>query len=79
MAPKSPFEHFEEIALRYETTMGGLSRELSRYIIRGPAATTISTDSVVLDNACGPAIVTEEILFALPASSIPPIIQAVDI
>ncbi|OBT43577.1 hypothetical protein VE00_07022 [Pseudogymnoascus sp. WSF 3629] len=78
MAPKTPFEHFEEIALRYETTMGGLSRELSRYIIRGPAA-TISTDSVVLDNACGPAIVTEEILFALPASNTPPAIHAVDI
>lgn len=79
MAPKTPFEHFEEIALRYETTMGGLSRELSRYIIRGTAATSIGTDSVVLDNACGPAIVTEEILFALPASNTPPTIHAVDI
>ncbi|KFZ11558.1 hypothetical protein V501_04697 [Pseudogymnoascus sp. VKM F-4519 (FW-2642)] len=78
MAPKTPFEHFEEIALRYETTMGGLSRELSRHIIRGPAA-SISTDSVVLDNACGPAIVTEEILFALPVSKPPPTIHAVDI
>lgn len=78
MAPKTPFEHFEEIALRYETTMGGLSRELSRHIIRGPAA-SISTDSVVLDNACGPAIVTEEILFAFPVSNTPPTIHAVDI
>jgi ubiquinone/menaquinone biosynthesis C-methylase UbiE len=79
MAPKTPFEHFEEIALRYETTMGGLSRELSRYIIRGSAGASIGTDSVVLDNACGPAIVTEEILFALPPSDTPPTIHAVDI
>ncbi|KFY08631.1 hypothetical protein V492_06065 [Pseudogymnoascus sp. VKM F-4246] len=79
MAPTTPFEHFEKIAVRYETTMGGLSRELARHIIRSPAAASIGTDSVVLDNACGPAIIAEEILFALPASNIPPTIHAVDI
>lgn len=59
--------------------MGGLSRELSRYIIRSAIGGSIGTDSVILDNACGPAIVTEEILFALPPSDTLPTIHAVDI
>ncbi|OBT49272.1 hypothetical protein VE00_00257 [Pseudogymnoascus sp. WSF 3629] len=78
MASKTAFEHIEDIAARYEKTMGGLSQGLSRHIVRGLAA-TINTDSVVLDNACGTAIVTEEILLALPASDTLPTIHAVDI
>jgi ubiquinone/menaquinone biosynthesis C-methylase UbiE len=79
MAEKTPLEYFEEIALRYEATIGGFAREVARHIIRGPVGTSITTDSVVLDNACGPAVVTEEILFALPASSTFPTVHAVDI
>ncbi|KFY82902.1 hypothetical protein V498_08403 [Pseudogymnoascus sp. VKM F-4517 (FW-2822)] len=78
MASKTAFEHFEDIAARYEKTMGGLSQGLSRHIDRGPAV-TINTDSVVLDNACSTAIVRGEIFRALPASDILPTVHAVDI
>lgn len=55
MASKTSFEHFEDIAARYEKTMGGRSQWLSRHIVRG-LAVTINTDSVVLDNACSTAL-----------------------
>lgn len=79
MADKTALEYFEEIARRYEATIGGFARGVARHIVRGPVGASITSDSVVLDSACGPAVVTEEILFALPASSTFPTVHAVDI
>lgn len=60
--------HFDDVARRYEEVTGGCTKALARHILSLPQVkTTInpslsSTDAVVLDNACGTAFVTEQIL-----------------
>jgi ubiquinone/menaquinone biosynthesis C-methylase UbiE len=62
-APKTAIEHFNRSAESYEKYTAGCTREVAQYILRLPdLADAGSPGTVVLDNACGTAIVTEEII-----------------
>ncbi|KAF5583561.1 ubiquinone menaquinone biosynthesis methyltransferase ubiE [Fusarium pseudocircinatum] len=76
-APKlTPTEHFNKIAEKYESTTGGATRELAHHAISSIAALKpLTSESKILDNACGTGIVTDIIL----KSGIKPEIHAVDV
>ncbi len=53
-------DHFDRISSIYERLIGRPTREISQYLLT--LTPPLGGDAVVLDNACGPGIVTEEIL-----------------
>ncbi|KAF5692055.1 ubiquinone menaquinone biosynthesis methyltransferase ubiE [Fusarium denticulatum] len=76
-APKlTATEHFNKTAEKYEATTGGATRELAHHAISSIAALKpLTSESKILDNACGTGIVTDIIL----KSGIKPEIHAVDV
>lgn len=61
--PKTAVEHFNRSAENYEKYTGGCTRELAQYLLDlVELADTGAPGSIVLDNACGTGIITEEIL-----------------
>ncbi|PNP59674.1 hypothetical protein FNYG_14884 [Fusarium nygamai] len=76
-SPKlTPTEHFNKTAEKYEATTGGATRELAHHAIFSIAALKpLTSESKILDNACGTGIVTDIIL----KSGIKPEIHAVDV
>jgi ubiquinone/menaquinone biosynthesis C-methylase UbiE len=61
--PKTAVEHFDRSAENYEKYTGGCTRELTRFLLDLPQLADAGVPgSIVLDNACGTAIVTEEII-----------------
>ncbi|KAG5802774.1 hypothetical protein H9Q74_014124 [Fusarium xylarioides] len=72
----TPTEHFNKTAEKYEATTGGATRELAHHAISSIAALKpLTSESKILDNACGTGIVTDIIL----KSGIQPEIHAVDV
>ncbi|WAO85584.1 Methyltransf-25 domain-containing protein [Fusarium falciforme] len=68
-------EHFNKTAAKYEATTGGGTRELGQHAISLIAGLKpLTSESKILDNACGTGIVTDIIL----QSGIQPEIHAVD-
>lgn len=51
---------YTELATKYENGTGGATREIAKECV--DAALSITSDSVVHDNACGPAIVTSVVM-----------------
>lgn len=76
MATKTEIKHFDDAAQSYEKLTGGCTRELAQYIVG--LTSGIGHEPTVLDNACGPAIVTEVFLHTVSHSNIPHVIYAVD-
>lgn len=69
-------EHFSKTAEKYEAATGGATRELAQHAISSIAnLKPLTSDSKILDNACGTGIVTDIIL----NSGIQPEIHAVDV
>ncbi|KAM0217119.1 hypothetical protein ACHAQD_007609 [Fusarium lateritium] len=69
-------EHFNKTANKYEATTGGATRELAQHAISFIAdLKPLTSESNILDNACGTGIVTDIIL----NSGIQPEIHAVDV
>ncbi|RBR09074.1 uncharacterized protein FIESC28_10014 [Fusarium coffeatum] len=69
-------EHFNKTADKYEAATGGATRELAQHAISSIAdLKPLTSDSKVLDNACGTGIVTDIIL----KSGIQPEIHAIDV
>ncbi|KAM5341737.1 hypothetical protein ACJ41O_014768 [Fusarium nematophilum] len=55
--------HFDSSVAHYEASTGGCTRELARHLLKLPEAQGIfQPGAVVLDNACGTGIVSEEIV-----------------
>ncbi|SPO02568.1 uncharacterized protein DNG_05241 [Cephalotrichum gorgonifer] len=80
--PRTTAEHFDHIATQYESTIGGATRDVAIQILQLPqVATLFSPHARVLDNACGTAIVSEEIARSCTARGVSPIptISAVDL
>jgi ubiquinone/menaquinone biosynthesis C-methylase UbiE len=75
--PKEALAHFNANASRYESSTGSCTRELARYLI--DISPPLETTSHILDNACGPGIVAQEILYKqYAAGKAPPKISCVD-
>ncbi|EXK24743.1 hypothetical protein FOXG_17492 [Fusarium oxysporum f. sp. lycopersici 4287] len=76
-APKlTATEHFNKTADKYEATTGGATRELAQHAISFIAdLKPLTSESKILDNACGTGIVTDIIL----KSGIQPEIHAIDV
>ncbi|EMT74318.1 S-adenosyl-L-methionine-dependent methyltransferase [Fusarium oxysporum II5] len=76
-APKlTATEHFNKTADKYEATTGGGTRELAQHAISFIAdLKPLTSESKILDNACGTGIVTDIIL----KSGIQPEIHAIDV
>ncbi|PWI75691.1 hypothetical protein PCL_06349 [Purpureocillium lilacinum] len=58
-------EHFNLSAAHYERSTGGCTRQLARALLSLPALRSLFADpsaAVLLDNACGTALVTEEVV-----------------
>ncbi|KAK2612693.1 hypothetical protein QQS21_001310 [Conoideocrella luteorostrata] len=82
MADTEPFsaaEHFSAYAAKYEANTGGCTRELARHVLDLSQLQPMLADSanvVILDNACGNGIVSEEIIRRCHANTIPRIYAA---
>ncbi|KAL5590194.1 hypothetical protein FOBRF1_013751 [Fusarium oxysporum] len=76
-APKlTATEHFNKTADKYEATTGGATRKLAQHVISFIAdLKPLTSESKILDNACGTGIVTDIIL----KSGIQPEIHAIDV
>ncbi|KAM0081978.1 hypothetical protein ACKRZS_005855 [Fusarium odoratissimum] len=76
-APKlTATEHFNKAADKYEATTGGATRKLAQHVISFIAdLKPLTSESKILDNACGAGIVTDIIL----KSGIQPEIHAIDV
>lgn len=71
----TPTEHFNKTATKYEATTGGGTRELGQHAISLIAGLKpLTSESKILDSACGTGIVTDIIV----QSGIQPEIHAVD-
>jgi ubiquinone/menaquinone biosynthesis C-methylase UbiE len=57
---KTALEYFHNAAADYEAGTGGCTRDVARYIV--DICPPYDSTSVILDNACGTGIVTQEIL-----------------
>jgi SAM-dependent methyltransferase len=76
MSKLTAVEHFNKTADKYEATTGGATRELAHHAISSIAdLKSLTSDSKILDNACGTGIVTDIIL----KSGIQPETHAVDV
>jgi ubiquinone/menaquinone biosynthesis C-methylase UbiE len=53
-------DHFNKISSSYKLVIGRPTRDIAHYVLNLPSAPSFG--SVVLDNACGPGVVTEEIM-----------------
>ncbi|KXX80969.1 Ubiquinone/menaquinone biosynthesis C-methyltransferase UbiE [Madurella mycetomatis] len=61
--PKTAIEHFNAAAEHYGKFTGGCTRELALSLLELPQLADAGTPgSIVLDNACGTAIVSEEVI-----------------
>ena len=60
---------FNDRAKSYEKGSGGVTRSVATYIVH-ECLSNLPPNARVLDNACGPAIVTEELLKVHPTSNI---------
>ncbi|KAF5004142.1 hypothetical protein FDECE_9356 [Fusarium decemcellulare] len=76
----SAIAHFDSAAAQYEVSTGGCTRELARLLLDLPQLEDIyKPESVLLDNACGTGIVSEEIVLrAQRDNAILPRIYSVD-
>lgn len=80
MASSEPNMHevsstvFDEIAKKYETGTGGSTREIAEALLQ--RAPSITSHSIIHDNACGPAIITS--LIYQSDTSPPPKVFATD-
>ncbi|GFF56451.1 hypothetical protein IFM46972_10518 [Aspergillus udagawae] len=61
-------EHFNKASASYERMTGGFTREVAKFLLT--LQPTVDSSSVVLDNACGTGIITEEILERVPTVKI---------
>ncbi|KAK6540563.1 hypothetical protein TWF694_009354 [Orbilia ellipsospora] len=58
-----PSSAFDEMAKKYESGLGGANRDIVQALLnRAKMESPIASESVIHDNACGPAIVTSMIL-----------------
>jgi ubiquinone/menaquinone biosynthesis C-methylase UbiE len=69
-------ELYNKVADRYDLIIGGSTTELAQQVLS--LAPDLGPDSIVLDNACGPAVLTRQLLRQVPPESRPAIIHAVD-
>lgn len=67
----------KDIALTYDRENRGIPRLIARHIIT--LTPQITNSSVIHDNACGPAIVTSEILSKASGDSLPSVVESTDI
>ncbi|KAJ3540357.1 hypothetical protein NM208_g5106 [Fusarium decemcellulare] len=76
----SAIAHFDSAAAQYEASTGGCTRELARLLLDLPQLEDIyKPESILLDNACGTGIVSEEVILrARRENTILPIIHPVD-
>jgi ubiquinone/menaquinone biosynthesis C-methylase UbiE len=72
----NPSEHFEAAAADYEYACGAIMKDFVSHAL--DLVPPLTADSIVLDNACGPGIVSGEIL-KLPDASLPDEMYAADI
>jgi len=69
--------HFETLATSYEHGSGGCTRQLAKYLLE--ILPPVKSESIIHDNACGPLIVTSEIVNLVESQHIrPPTIKATD-
>ncbi|KAF3912245.1 hypothetical protein AA313_de0201212 [Arthrobotrys entomopaga] len=74
-----PSSAFDEMARKYESGLGGANRDIVRALLnRSKIEFPIDPESVIHDNACGPAIVTSMILEEHTSRSPAPHIFATD-
>ncbi|RHZ49629.1 hypothetical protein CDV55_101717 [Aspergillus turcosus] len=64
----SAAEHFNKASASYERMTGGCTREVARFLLT--LQPTVDSSSVVLDNACGTGIITEEMIDRVPQAKI---------
>lgn len=77
--PKTALEHFNASAESYEAHTAGCTRELAEHAIRlTEEALSITSESKILDNACGTGIVSDLLLKSQHISDAEPEIHAVD-
>lgn len=70
--PNNLSSTYSDLATKYESGTGGATRKIARECVN--MAPNLTSESVVHDNACGPAIVTSVIM----SKNIRPIIHATD-
>ncbi|KAL9623482.1 MAG: hypothetical protein Q9160_002162 [Pyrenula sp. 1 TL-2023] len=68
---KTLISHFEHMASSYEKSTRGVTRNVATHFL-STLTPPISASSIIHDNACGPGIVTFEILESLHAANKPP-------
>ncbi|KAL2759947.1 hypothetical protein ACRALDRAFT_1060087 [Sodiomyces alcalophilus JCM 7366] len=79
LTPKAALEHFDNVAEKYEPSTGGCTRNLAQAIIDlAQDRLPITASSTILDNACGPGIVTDVLLKTPSIAAAKPEIHAVD-
>lgn len=66
-------ETFNKWSATYEASTGGVTRQVATHIVRSHVFPSLTSSSVILDNAAGPGIVTEEILKLGPPADVIPI------
>ncbi|OAQ70778.1 methyltransferase type 11 [Pochonia chlamydosporia 170] len=77
--PTSAVEFFDSGAAKYEHSTGACTRDVAKSLLQLPILQDFPAGSVLLDNACGTAIVAEEIILRCKRSGRPvPEIRAVD-
>lgn len=80
-APKFPSaaEFFDSGAAKYENSTGGSTRDVAISLLQLPQLQDLPAKSIILDNACGTAIVAEEIILRCKKIGVPiPEVRAVD-
>ncbi|KAL6237716.1 hypothetical protein BDW75DRAFT_248722 [Aspergillus navahoensis] len=73
-APGTAAAAFDKASDVYERMTGGCTREIARFLLT--LEPRVDTSSVVLDNACGTGMITEEILELYPNETKPRIFAA---
>ena len=72
--PRTAAEYFNQTSGSYERLTGGCTRDAAQFVLQLSAEiAAIDSSSVVLDNACGTGIITEEILTNLDPENRPKI------
>ncbi|KAL4995745.1 S-adenosyl-L-methionine-dependent methyltransferase [Aspergillus recurvatus] len=74
LAPGTAAAAFDKTSEIYERMTGGCTREVAKFLLT--LEPKVDTSSVILDNACGTGIVTEEILNQFPETAKPSIFAA---
>ncbi|GFG13976.1 ubiquinone/menaquinone biosynthesis C-methyltransferase UbiE [Aspergillus lentulus] len=69
-----PQQNILTVSASYERVTGSCTREVAQFLLT--LQPTVDASSVVLDNACGTGIITEEILERFPTASKPKVYAA---